>query len=325
MFSTESSLIKNLCKQLNKLNQKPLPYNPKINQASVAIIFKYNTQLTPFTQIQEKKLTKIKSCQDQNLKRNQFFQFLDSVDQQHSSNTIEPNPNIELLLIERSEVKGHRYSGQIGLPGGKIEKDETDLQACIREVQEETGIKLHNDYFLIGKLPTNFFAHINPKGIQTRVSVYTFFSLNSSEISIQPNLEEVSSAFWQPINYFWKFEKKSLKLVESVNLPTDLFFSFLRIEDHQIISEYVGDKDVTHDFYILWLPNNKPLWGLTSMFLHLLFSISIEGLNVDSRLNYYLSKSIKRGYKLDGKPFKKEIDDIVNILRYAKKLEDPKL
>ena len=34
--------------------------------------------------------------------------------------------------------------GYIDIPGGKIEADETSMEAAIREVREETGIKISN-------------------------------------------------------------------------------------------------------------------------------------------------------------------------------------
>lgn len=35
-----------------------------------------------------------------------------------------------------------RWSGHVALPGGKLEAGETDLQAAVRECEEEVGISL---------------------------------------------------------------------------------------------------------------------------------------------------------------------------------------
>jgi 8-oxo-dGTP diphosphatase len=38
-------------------------------------------------------------------------------------------------------IRRRRYSGEIGLPKGKVKKGETDAEAAIREVEEETGLR----------------------------------------------------------------------------------------------------------------------------------------------------------------------------------------
>lgn len=35
-----------------------------------------------------------------------------------------------------------KWSGDIALPGGRLEPDETELQAAVRECQEEVGVSL---------------------------------------------------------------------------------------------------------------------------------------------------------------------------------------
>jgi len=48
---------------------------------------------------------------------------------------IEHNENILLLHRQNNKSQGNKW----GIPGGKVEKNETPLQAAIREVKEETG------------------------------------------------------------------------------------------------------------------------------------------------------------------------------------------
>jgi 8-oxo-dGTP diphosphatase len=38
-------------------------------------------------------------------------------------------------------VRRRRYGGEIGLPKGKLQKDETEVEAAVREVEEETGLR----------------------------------------------------------------------------------------------------------------------------------------------------------------------------------------
>ena len=48
----------------------------------------------------------------------------------------------EILFIERSEREDDPWSGQIAFPGGRVDLNETNLQAAIRETFEEVGISL---------------------------------------------------------------------------------------------------------------------------------------------------------------------------------------
>src|SRR5262249_42208670 len=60
--------------------------------------------------------------------------------------------DLELLFIQRAELAGDPWSGQMALPGGRRDADDLDLLAtAIREAREETGIELLRDY-LLGQL-----------------------------------------------------------------------------------------------------------------------------------------------------------------------------
>ncbi|MFV0592262.1 MAG: NUDIX domain-containing protein [Draconibacterium sp.] len=52
---------------------------------------------------------------------------------------VKQNNNTWVLLIERGRDP---YKNKWALPGGFIEMDETVEQACIRELEEETGLKV---------------------------------------------------------------------------------------------------------------------------------------------------------------------------------------
>ena len=76
----------------------------------------------------------------------------------------EDEGTIKLPLIMRSDYDGV-HSGQIGLPGGKYEPEDADLQStALRETEEEIGIS-KSDVSLIGRLtelyipPSNFLVH----------------------------------------------------------------------------------------------------------------------------------------------------------------------
>lgn len=60
-----------------------------------------------------------------------------------------------ILLLHRQEYKSQ--GNKWGIPGGKVDKDETALQAAIREVKEETGFDISKQ--LIENLDTVYVEH----------------------------------------------------------------------------------------------------------------------------------------------------------------------
>jgi 8-oxo-dGTP pyrophosphatase MutT (NUDIX family) len=63
------------------------------------------------------------------------------------------NSELETLLIHRAERKEDPWSGQIGLPGGRVEKfDHSPKAALHREVREEIGLNLDAEGEEIGLL-----------------------------------------------------------------------------------------------------------------------------------------------------------------------------
>lgn len=67
------------------------------------------------------------------------------------------------LLLKRHDYKGV-HSGQVGLPGGSLDAGETQQEAMVRELEEETGYLL-NSNDILGELtslyipPSNFIVH----------------------------------------------------------------------------------------------------------------------------------------------------------------------
>jgi 8-oxo-dGTP pyrophosphatase MutT (NUDIX family) len=103
---------------------------------------------------------------------------------------------VELLLIRRAEREGDPWSGQIGLPGGRIDPIDPSLEAtAIRETQEEVGIDLARHGAILGVLdelrPRT--PHLPP------IIVRPFVAVLHDPIALRPN-SEVAEARWVPLD-----------------------------------------------------------------------------------------------------------------------------
>lgn len=85
--------------------------------------------------------------------------------------------------------------------GGKIEENETEIQATIRECFEETGIKLDNPKLFI----TYIYPETNQMNKGTNLSVlYDFID----EVQVKSNYEGIYE--WKDINFALDFNNKEL-------------------------------------------------------------------------------------------------------------------
>lgn len=66
---------------------------------------------------------------------------------EHNLNNLEinkVNTKVRAILVKNNDILIANYGGVLMLPGGKIDKFETNKEALIRELKEETGI-IYND------------------------------------------------------------------------------------------------------------------------------------------------------------------------------------
>ena len=139
------------------------------------------------------------------------------------------------VLTGRSPYRG-MHSGEICLPGGKMEESDKDLKhTAMRETVEEIGLK-YEGFDLLGEL-TPVFIPVSNFSIQPYVFYYT-----QAPIFI-PNVREVAEIFSFPIQQL--FEKDIIK-------KTRIELSGNRVLD-----------DIPY-FDI----NNKVVWGATALILH---------------------------------------------------------
>src|SRR5207344_2828247 len=103
----------------------------------------------------------------------------------------EKNKTIYFLLIKRPDT--HRYhAGQIALPGGSCDADETYEQAALRELAEETGIEISADTIL-GRL-TPLYIPVSNFYIQPVVAYtdkdFAFIKSHETELCLEYSLKE---------------------------------------------------------------------------------------------------------------------------------------
>ena len=102
----------------------------------------------------------------------------------------------EVLLMQRAERTGDRWSGQIGLPGGHAEPGDPDLLAtALREAREEVDLELGRDARPLGYLlPVQ--ARARGRLLPLWITPYVF----ALETGAEPVLgSEATAAFWFPL------------------------------------------------------------------------------------------------------------------------------
>ena len=97
---------------------------------------------------------------------------------------------LSALLIHRVERTNDPWSGQIGLPGGRVEKsDGSTREALEREVREEVGLELGKEGELLGLLSV---GHPGRR-IEMRVQPWVYGLHRRPKVTSGP---EVQHAFW---------------------------------------------------------------------------------------------------------------------------------
>jgi 8-oxo-dGTP pyrophosphatase MutT (NUDIX family) len=125
------------------------------------------------------------------------------------------------------------HSGQISLPGGKMEKSDSDVaETALREAEEEIGIK-RNDVSILGYLSQLFIPVSN-------MLVFPVIGYISYKPVFNPDLVEVNGVIETPID------------------------EFLREGVVQNKTEKILSMDVTVPFYNI---NGNHIWGATAMII----------------------------------------------------------
>ncbi len=107
-----------------------------------------------------------------------------------------------IALIERtSDNPNDPHSGQISLPGGRLEEtDDTYADCALRELQEEIGIN-NEEIGLVGEL-SSLYVHISD------YLIYPFVGFAGVEPTFSPQPSEVKSIIQLPLEHFLKDKNK---------------------------------------------------------------------------------------------------------------------
>lgn len=146
----------------------------------------------------------------------------------------------EVLFIIRAEHDKDPWSGNIGFPGGRLNREETPREAAERETREELSLNLAE---------ANFMGRLNDLyGATLPVLVSCFIYHLEKNIELQPN-HEVATTFWYPLS----------KLLEAPRHTHEHF-------------SYRG-KAQLHPVVKLLEPGQPLLWGITYRLLRNFFDI----------------------------------------------------
>ena len=145
-----------------------------------------------------------------------------------------------LLTLRSKNMPTHK--GQISLPGGRVEKGETDIDTAVREAWEEVGIKAH-DIQIIGRM-TNLFI---PNSMNY---VHPVVACANKEPELIPNKCEVDEAFFVSLDELDNPDK-------------------LRTESWVI-------RNTTYQVPFWDVHETTPLWGATAMILSELLELYRE-------------------------------------------------
>ena len=102
----------------------------------------------------------------------------------------------EILMMQRAERDGDRWSGQVSFPGGREEdRDDSLLTTAIRETHEEVAIDLAREARHVGQLDAiQARSRSGPAGL----SVWPFVFVARRELVPQRSVE-AEAVFWLPL------------------------------------------------------------------------------------------------------------------------------
>ncbi|MEG1255638.1 CoA pyrophosphatase [Clostridium sp.] len=156
------------------------------------------------------------------------------------------NDELYIVFQVRSRKLNHQ-PGDVCLPGGKVEKNETFKEAAIRETMEEMNLK-EGDIDFIGEM--DYF--VSPYGMK----IYPFISRLNVE-TINFNEDEVDHIFKVPISFFMKTEPLLYNMEIGPINQQGFPYHLIRTGEN-----YIFSKGILEEYFYQW--NNYVIWGFTA-------------------------------------------------------------
>ncbi|ENK1243414.1 CoA pyrophosphatase [Clostridium sporogenes] len=152
------------------------------------------------------------------------------------------------IIFEVRALTLKNQPGDVCLPGGKIEKGESPLEAALRETVEELNIDKEKikimgqmDYFIS---PYNFFMHPFVAMVEDAVMV--------------PNKEEVDHIFEVPIEFFLENSPTCYEVDIVPSIKGDFPFSLIKNGKN-----YKFGKGTIPEYFYQY--EGKVIWGFTAL------------------------------------------------------------
>lgn len=152
------------------------------------------------------------------------------------------------IIFEVRALHLNSQPGDISLPGGRIEENESPQQAAIRESLEELNISLE-DISIIGAMD----YYVTPYN----KIMYPFVGL-IKDVDIKPNKNEVNHVFKVPLKFFMENEPKHYDVNIVSEFPEDFPY-------HLIVGgkDYNFSKGNIKQYFYQY--NGYVIWGFTAL------------------------------------------------------------
>ncbi len=107
-------------------------------------------------------------------------------------------PDTQLILTRRADhLKSHR--GEVALPGGKIDPEDTSfIETALRESQEEIGLDPSS---------VDVLGNLDPMVTRFGVKVTPVVGIVPANVSLRANPDEIDSIFRVPLRFFLRDER----------------------------------------------------------------------------------------------------------------------
>ena len=163
---------------------------------------------------------------------------------------IKKDDSYEILFEVRAKTL-RRQPNEISFPGGKIEKGEKPLEACIRETCEELGTTPEN-IEIISPLDL-YISHSN-------LIIHPYVGIIKSTENLSINPDEVDHTFTAPVDYLIEYDPEEFE--NEIKVNPDENFPYDRIPNKKNYKFAVGKYSVLFYEY-----KNYLIWGITAKIL----------------------------------------------------------